>query len=514
MRARRPWRSLRASAVTVAVLFAGAVGGVTGGAIAAGPAAAAVTAISTNPALYPTFNPGVSDYVVRCTQTTAVRVTVTATAGTTVHVDGKVPAGGAVQVPLRYGQSFTIEATSAGMTQDYFVRCLPAGFPPWTSQRPGTPQAEYYLVAPSLGFGASRWVIIFDTHGVPIWWMAPAANLPLDAKLVQNGSSTDVLWTDMQASNVNVGPAAEEHSLDGRTSRTVHIVSPAGGPTYNLNPHEVQLLGNGDDLLIGDYPRPGVDLSPIGGSTSATILDDVVQEVTPAGAAVWTWDAYDHVGIAEVDPQWRSTAIAGTAAHDVFHINSATTDGAGNLLVSLRYTDAAFFVDNPAGTTNAGRVVWKLGGVAAQKDGGQVLTISDSGCSGTCFGGQHYARFFDAGDGKQYVSLHDNGTNRGRSPRAVRYLIDPLAGIATRVEQVTDPAIRSASCCGSAKRLPGGDWVASWGANPLVAEYTPAGARVFSITFNGPYSYRTDPVLPGVLTRPALRAAMNTMSPR
>ena len=38
----------------------------------AAPAGAAVTAISTNPALYPAFSPGVSDYVVRCTQTTPV----------------------------------------------------------------------------------------------------------------------------------------------------------------------------------------------------------------------------------------------------------------------------------------------------------------------------------------------------------------------------------------------------------------------------------------------------------
>ena len=112
------------------------------------------------------------------------------------------------------------------------------------------------------------------------------------------------------------------------------------------------------------------------------------------------------------------------------------------------------------------------------------------------------------------MTLHDNGTNRGRAPRAVRYLIDTAAGTATRVEQVADPAIRSASCCGSAKKLAGGDWVASWGANPLVAEYSASGARVFSITFSGAYSYRADPVLPGVLTRAALRTAMNTLYPR
>ena len=262
-----------------------------------------------------------------------------------------------------------------------------------------------------------------------------------------------MLWTDMQSGNVNSGSGAEEHRLDGTSVRTVHVVSVAGGPTYTLNPHEVQLLANGDALVTGDYTRPGVNLTAIGGPASATILDDVMQEVTPGGSAVWTWDAYDHVGVDEVDPQWRATAIAGTGTHDVFHMNSAVTDASGNLLVSLRYTDAVFFVANPAGSATPGKVVWKLGGGTTQKDGGRVLKLTDAGCSGTCFGGQHYARFYDAGDGKLYVTIHDNGTGRTRGPRAVRYLVDSSAGTATRVEQVADTSIRSAACCGSAKKL-------------------------------------------------------------
>jgi len=483
-------------------------------AVVAQPAAGAVTGITTTPALFPAFNAAVSDYVVRCTPTTPVKVTVAATSGTTVTVDGKAWTGTAISVSLNYGRSFTITANTSGTVQNYYGRCLPSGFPSWTTARPGTPQAEYYVVAPSLGFSATRWVIIYDTNGVPMWWMTPTLNRPLDAKLVQNGGRSDLLWADMQGTNVNVGPAAEEHSLDGTFSKTIHIVSPAGGPTYSENPHEVQLLSNGDYLLIGGYSRSGVNLSAIGGPASATILDDIVQEVTPAGAAVWTWDAYNHVGINEVDPQWWSTAISGTGAHDVYHINSATTDSAGNLLISLRFTDAIFYVTSPSAATNPGKVIWKVGGTATQQDGGAHLTISDANCSGSCFGGQHYARFYDAGDGKLYLTLHDNGTSRGRSPRAVRYLIDTTAGTATRVEQITDTAVTSSSCCGSAKKLPGGDWVMSWGANPLVAEYSSTGARVFSITFSGTYSYRADPVLPGVLTRDALRAAMNTLYPR
>jgi hypothetical protein len=468
---------------------------------------------STSPALFPTFDPSISDYVVRLTSGSNIQVTVTNTTAsdttTTVSVDGQTPRTGAftTTVNLDYSQGFMITAVQGATSQDYYVRRLPSGFPTWTSLQPGSPQAEYYLVAPSLGSSATSWVILYDTNAVPIWWSAPASNLPLDSKLVQDGGP-DVLWTDMQNGDVNSGPEAEEHSLDGALVRTIHITSP-----YTLNPHEVQLLSNGNYLVIGGYAKSGVNLSSIGGATSATILDDVVQEVTSNGSAVWTWDAYDHVGVNEVDPQWWSTAVSGTGTHDIYHINSAVADSSSNLLVSLRYTDAVFYITNPAGSSNPGKIIWKLGGTATQKDAGTVLSISDTGCSGSCFGGQHYARFFDAGDGNLYVTLHDNGTGRGRAPRAVRYQINTSAGTATRVEQVTDSAVTASSCCGSAKKLPTGDWVMSWGANPLVAEYS-SGGRVLSITFSGPYSYRADPVPPGTLTREQLRAGMDAQFPR
>ena len=49
------------------------------------------------------------------------------------------------------------------------------------------------------------------------------------------------------------------------------------------------------------------------------------------------------------------------------------------------------------------------------------------------------------------------------------------------VKQITDPRVTSSGCCGSARKLPGGDWVISWGANPLITEVTPAGKLVFTL---------------------------------
>ena len=70
------------------------------------------------------------------------------------------------------------------------------------------------------------------------------------------------------------------------------------------------------------------------------------------------------------------------------------------------------------------------------------------------------------------------------------------------------------SCCGSARKLPGGDWVVSWGADHLISELTPDDKPVFELNFPTETSYRAPPVLPGVLSWKALDSAMDKMNPR
>jgi hypothetical protein len=100
--------------------------------------------------------------------------------------------------------------------------------------------------------------------------------------------------------------------------------------------------------------------------------------------------------------------------------------------------------------------------------------------------------------------------------RAVHYAVDEQAMTATLVGSVTDPTGATSACCGSARLLPGGDWVASWGYTPIVTELDPSGNRVFGIEFStaGQYSFRAVPLLPGQVTPAMLRGAMNLQYPR
>jgi hypothetical protein len=456
--------------------------------------------VSSQPPLYPGFDTGIHYYVTRCANN-PLQVTVTVPAATVVSVDGQPPQAGttfSTQVPLTEGQEFLIEWTANNTTQTYHVRCLPADFPDWTStQSAGQAQMAYVVVTPNLASNLSGpavpYVAVFDTNGVPRWWLkeAPA---PIDAKTVANG---DLAWT--QFAN---GAPYEEHALDGSLVRTYQ---PSGSaPTDD---HELQILANGDYFLAVDTQRT-LDVSGCGGSTSATVTDQVIQELSNAGTLLWSWDTADHIPISEVPPGFYSACMSG----DPYHFNSIQVDTDGNLVVSYRNLDALYKIDV---STNA--IVWKAGGVPTSAS----LTISgDPDCSpSSCqdFGGQHDARVFtDTSTGKAFLTLHDNGTDRNRPPRALRITIDTASRTATLAETVSDSNVTQSICCGSARKLTGGDWLVDWGGTPNVEELpatSSGGNAVFSLTFSSVFSYRAQPIT-AVEYGDALTAGMNAQHPR
>jgi hypothetical protein len=373
--------------------------------------------------------------------------------------------------------------------RSYHVRCLPDGFPAWSAQRTGATEAAYYLVTPT-GTGPSHWVVMFDRHGVPVWWYR-ASPIPFDARLLPNGH---LVWSRFFRDIVGLRPAQayEERTLTGRRVRVMKAV---GAPT---DIHEWQRLPNGDVLVIAYVPRDHVDLRPYGGPDDATVLDCEVQEITPRGRRLWTWRSKEHIALGEGSARMTIQLRDGRTAYDIVHMNSVDVQG-DRVVVSLRHTDAVYEIDKASG-----KILWKLGGTTTPES----LTIVGDPLAGEDFGGQHDARL--SPDGRT-LTLFDNGTRRDRPPRALRYTIDPVARTATLVQSVTE-AVPETFCCGSARLLPGGHWVTSWGDRSLLTEADSSGARIFALRFAGARStYRAEPVLPGTLPRSALRRGMDAM---
>jgi hypothetical protein len=484
------------------------------GVVAAGAAAVVAIAPATGPAaeqqpglrivakpvLYPRFDPGVHDYVSRCGSRGELELSVSAPAGREVSVDGGRARSGAYTTTTRLagGQGLVVRAQSSSGTDSYRVRCLPSDFPSWSADRAGETQAQWYLVTP-VGGQSMRWVVIFDHNGVPVWWKHTNGR-PFNATLLHNGH---VVWYRYFKSKFGVrwDTSYEEHRLDGSLVRRLATVDV---PT---DFHELQELPNGHFLLDAYRPRQHVDLRAYGGPADGTVYDAEIQEITRDGRLVWRWSSKGRIDLSETKRWWprikgpQRKKPPSERSYDVVHVNAISVDGDG-LVISARHTDALYRIDRATG-----RIDWKLGGTETPQS---LSIVGDPQYGAASFGGQHDARVLPDGT----VTVFDNGTDRRRPPRAVRYAIDTQARSATLVEQVTDPDAPASQWGGSTRRLPGGNWVTAWGGLPLVSEATPAGARVFRLTLTNSSSYRAFPVPFGTLSASRLRAAMDEMHPR
>jgi hypothetical protein len=460
------------------------------------PPAQAAT-VESDPPLSPAFSRGTPDYTVRCAHHRDVRFAIDPPGGTRVSVgDGKRHTDPfAETVRMKPGQGVRIRF-AGGRT--YNVRCLPSDFMTWRVTRGDEkPRARWYVVTPSRNDKRGGYVIVFDHRGVPVWWMKGDPP-PFDGKLLPDGNLTWTRWVFSRA------PAGyfEEHALDGSLVRTWDAVG------IHSNPHELQVLPDGSSMYAVYRPRDHVDLSRFGGPKDATVLDGEVQELDPAGNLVWSWSTASHVALSETRDWYvklfkdKPVQLAdGRGAYDLAHLNSIERVSPNRVVVSLRHTDAVYEVDRATGD-----VVWKLGGTKTAKS----LKIVGDPYGKRNFGGQHDARV----PGPNRVTLFDNGSLRHRPPRAVEYRIDRSKRTARLENAVELGRIDRSTCCGGARRLPGGHWAVSWGNNAYAGELTAKGRHVLTLRFSGGrHSYRIDPVLSGRLSRSALRRGMDAMAP-
>ena len=469
----------------------------------------APSAITAEPALYPDFDPAVSDYVTRC-GSGPVAVTVSAPSATEVAIAGGSARTGdfTEDVTLAPGERVELSTTTSGRTSTFHVRCLPDDFPDWTYSRPGDPTARFYITTPQSvaapdGETASVYVAIFDDHGVPVWWQKAAG--ATDAKLLPDGT---IGWGVTEAGgiyNTDSASGFDLHRLDGSLVDTWKAV---GSPT---DFHDFQMLENGN-ALMGSYPaRPGtVDLTAYGGpSTGGTLMDGMVQEVTPDGEEVWSWSTLDHIDPSETAERWRPSFVYGLPltlpdgrqGFDWAHLNSMQQVG-DTVIVSFRHLDAVYAINKADG-----EIIWKLGGTSTP----QSLTVVGDPESNP-LGGQHDARMSDDGT----LTIYDNNSLESTAPRGVSYEIDLEDRTATMVESVSDPDVTASACCGSATRLADGSWVMSWGGTRVISEFGPTGDRHFVLTFKEKpgtfgFSYRVDAIEGDSPTIDDLRAGMDAM---
>ena len=126
------------------------------------------------PTLFPRFRPGIHDYVVRCNDG-PVTVRAHASGGWRAAIGNHPFRSGDFSqvVPLSAGQAFVVTVREAGQPQlyRYYVRCLPGNFPKYTFTRYGPVSPKFFSVDRAFTGPPSRYGMIFNTNGVPVWWI-------------------------------------------------------------------------------------------------------------------------------------------------------------------------------------------------------------------------------------------------------------------------------------------------------------------------------------------------------
>jgi hypothetical protein len=362
--------------------------------------------------LVPDFAPDIYDYYVQCGGgTNSLSVSVKPASGASSSLSLESPGGArtpATSTTLNVDDNQAIIATvTEGKTsQEYWVRCLPQGFPPlqWTPHADGCARPPGYYLIGTMSSGTPGWVIVLDTHGVPVWYHDAGGAvydvetlLPGDLSFSAGGWHFDQLspWmTSYPAGNMCPGPYC-------------------GSP----DEHELRVLPNGHYLGISSAEQSGVDLTgvsvpgPDGGpytwGSDANIYACDIFEFDSAGTIYWSWKATDHFDAAKV---W-TYRVAGLAESEAepFHCNAIDFDPLTapnyNLLVSARHMDSIFYIERPSG-----KVLWKLGGANSSKDDATYVPFEDPvegpfyrqhdarlqpGWKETCAGGSGRISLFD-----------------------------------------------------------------------------------------------------------------------
>jgi hypothetical protein len=441
--------------------------------------------------LFPRFSPAIHDYAVRCHGGRAVvRLHARGKWRVAVGTDRLRSGDRRRVVAMGAGDAFvvTTERNKYSRLRRYHVRCLPSDFPAYRfARRPGRADPKYFSVDASffIPYG-KRYSIIFDNHGVPVWWFHTTAR---DSRVLPDGN---ILWFQRSANRWEV------RRLDGTLVRAL----PAIGRT--ADPHDVQILANGDYLLGAEVTKSHVDTSRYGGSRNGDVLTTELQEVTPSGKLAWDWSSQGHISLSETGRWWPHVIRHDEHGYDTQHWNSIEPDG-GAVIASFRNLDAVYKINK-----QTGQIAWKLGGTRTPRS----LEVKGDPRRQT-FGGQHDARLLPDGT---LTAFDDRTELANEKPRAVRYRINERARTATLLSSITEREVPVSTCCGSARRLQNGSWLIDWGRNPTregpsnaVGGYTPNGTRTFLLSFGSTASYRAEPVPKRALSARALRRGMRAM---
>jgi hypothetical protein len=463
----------------------------------------------------PAFSQTIYNYIVNCPSgTSSVKFKMRAAAGT-ITVGGATGSTEAASVSLTTNQAAVIEAPSAvnaGTSVQYWFRCIPTDFPTLKAVTDtGQAPEGYYLTQTALdATGTGPYVMILDNHGTPVWWQK---TVPGGAGWFQQWTSNTLAWDSASNGGTpNFNNAAGYTTYNLKTGATGTVVpndAPADG-------HAILHLSDGNNIFLTDPEVTGVDLSSIGHGTNQNVVDCNMQEDTPSGQVVWSWDGLQHLGIDEsLYP--ISDTVDGQQVWDLFHCNSMSLDEndsnqeTADIVLSSRENSSIYLIDR-----STGAIIWKVGGVkpsASDPDASaQYLNVVND--PETQFYAQHDATLSATGeltlfDDHSGAPLYMDPTETAGPARGVQYKINTTAGTATLNWSYVTPDDENSLATGSFNRYTspngGTDNVIGWGLNDPITTGGVTTSKLFSeVNGSGKVTLAVDWVEPDGATFPGI----------
>ena len=425
--------------------------------------------------MYPVFNPRVHHYAIRCPDATTLHVTATARDASHQLTLNNIPVAGMEldkNVVVDSDNDVAIELSDGDESVLYVVHCIPTDFPniKITKKQAGVSDGLMFLTPARNVFPRNpAFMAIMDNNGVPRFVRySPGVN-PLNFRrhttdLKIDGRPVHYSVTHRLGSSFN-----GRHYLLDASFNVIGTVETAL-PEHSASLHDFLITKDNTFLFFSH----GTVTRDVGGNETSTV-ENVIEEVSPTGDALWSWKSWDHLTI---DPDCLGYTFGLRSDPNITaHINALTLID-GDVVASSRGCAQVVRINRSGNseTDDGTDIVWQLGGTDQDADDRAFLAISGDESGRNEFCRQHHATETASGT----VVLFDNGVNclseeigeltdpkRGDLPtfsRAVEYAIDPDTGTAEFHREVRlDRRYGYAPFTGSVDILENGHWLINWG---------------------------------------------------
>ena len=365
-------------------------------------------------AMYPAFAADVLHYALHCEDPTTLSITAQAAGSDTRltllradEADNQVSIGTlTAQITVHENHDVAIELAAAGATITYVVHCIPTAFPTINVLRKTDQVTDGLILAtprwlgrlgppmPGIGRSVTSYIAIFDNNGVPRFQRrldSSSGRQFMDFRRHPDGRYSVRREVDRTATDYRVDILDSQFNV----TKTEGVVF----PLTHTDGHDFVIVSEGTgagNYLFLSLAEAEHDFTSYGAQFAAnqTVLDSVIQEVTPEGEEVFRWNSWEHREVMQLGNDCR------LGESDYAHINSLQLID-GDLVASFRNCRQVLRIDRSGGT---GAVLWKLGG-SAPPAGSATEYLEISGDPEGEFCGQHHATL----TGSDTVVLFDNG---------------------------------------------------------------------------------------------------------